>query len=272
MKTSVDNLLYRSVWKDIYTDTYEGFLPVMSDFHMHEYFEISIIISGNVNVLLKDSVERSSNCKVVFLKPYTPHYIYCEPDILYKRRNVLFSSEFIVNYVPEWEEICVVFKDNGAVCKIDEEQCKVYIDLAEQIETEKSYFRKRLLLLQLLSLMSDNIVQDGDFSKIPPYVSETLNYISNNYSKKILCDELANKFGVGRTTFMTGFKKYTGSTFNEFLNRTRLKYAISALEKGMTENEAAEQCGFGEASNFIRCCKRSVGMTPKKYIMMKYKK
>lgn len=45
-------------WKNIWIDSYEGFYPNMSDYHMHEYFELSFIVSGNVNVLLTDSMER----------------------------------------------------------------------------------------------------------------------------------------------------------------------------------------------------------------------
>lgn len=272
MKAQLDNLTYGKEWKDIYTDFYEGYSPNMTDFHMHKYYEISIIISGNVNVLLSDSMEKSTNSKIVLLEPFTPHYIYCEEDVLYRRRNILFSKEFADNYVPEWQQLISVFKTGGAVLKITDEQCKLYLDIADKIDSETSIFRKRLLLLSLLSLLTDSFSEDAKYLKIPTYITEALKYISDNYGEKIVAAELVKKLGIGRTAFLTSFKKYTGSTFNEYIVRTRLKYAIFDLQKGLTEQEASEKCGFGDACNFIRCCKRCLGMTPKKYIASIYKK
>ncbi len=270
MSTLLDNLDFEREWYDIHTDTYEGYSPNMTDFHMHKYFEISIIISGNVNVLLSNSVEKSSNAKVVLLRPLTPHYIYCEPDILYRRRNILFSENFVRNYVPEWQQLVRVFGHSGAILKISDEQCREYVEIADKIDKEPSLFRKRLLLLSLLSFLCESIKEDVEFAEIPPYISEALKYIGENYGERIVASELVEKLGIGRTTFLTSFKKYTGSTFNEYLNRTRLKYAISYLQQGLTEQEVSEKCGFGDACNLIRCCKRCLGLTPKKYIASLY--
>ncbi len=272
MPTLLDNLGFEREWYDIHTDTYEGYSPNMTDFHMHKYYEISIIISGEVNVLLNNFVEKSSNAKIVLLRPLTPHYIYCEPDILYRRRNILFSENFVREYVPEWQQLIRVFTHNGAVLKITDEQCKEYVGIADKIDGETSLFRKRLLLLTLLSLLCDSIKEDGEYAEIPSYISEALKFIGENYGERIVVAELVKKLGIGRTTFLTSFKKYTGSTFNEYLNRTRLKYAISYLQQGLTEQEVAEKCGYSDACNLIRCCKRSLGLTPKKYIASLYKK
>lgn len=47
----------------------------MTDYHMHEYYEISLILSGNVNILLNDKVESCATAKLVLLAPLTSHYI-----------------------------------------------------------------------------------------------------------------------------------------------------------------------------------------------------
>ena len=67
---------FNDEWKDIKIDKYRGYTPRMTDYHMHNYYEMSIIISGNVNVLLTNSIEHSSQSKIVLLRPYTPHYIF----------------------------------------------------------------------------------------------------------------------------------------------------------------------------------------------------
>lgn len=65
---------------------------------------------------------------------------------------------------------------------------------------------------------------------------------------------------------MTGFKKYTGTTLNEYLLRCRLKAAVELLQNGKNEQQTAEECGFTDACNLIRSFKRHFGITPKKYL------
>ncbi|MBE6738937.1 MAG: AraC family transcriptional regulator [Ruminococcaceae bacterium] len=252
-------------WKDIKIDKYMGYTPRMTDYHMHNYYEMSIIISGNVNVLLTNSIEHSSQSKIVLLRPYTPHYIFCEADMLYNRININFTLEYMEE-ISQIEELLQVFGPYGSVLKINEEQCKTYTEIAEKINNEDNQFRRRLLLLYLISILSDNMKQSGDFSKMPTFMNECLAFISSNYNKKIVASDLSEKFGVGRTTIMTAFKKYTGVTLNEYINRCRLKNAVILMKEGQIEQTVAEKCGFNDSCNMIRCFKREVGCTPKKYI------
>lgn len=267
MSSALQLFGYGTRWTDVNTDSYKGYYPNMTDYHMHNYFEISIIISGNVNVLFTDKKESSTQSKVVLLRPYTPHYIYCEPDMLYSRVNVNFSQTFVADYVPEWQELSQVFGQNGSVLKITQEQCERFVELADRITNETDLFRKRILLLYLISLLSESAAQNGDYSKMPHYISEALSYVSIHYREHIVASALCEKLGVGRTTFMTAFKKYTGSTLSDYVNRCRMKNAILCLQKGKTQQQAAEECGLTDACNLIRCFKKEFKMTPRKYML-----
>lgn len=266
MSVVLDAHGFRDTWQDVTVDKYEGYYPNMTDYHKHEYYEISLILSGNVNVLLKDKAESSRSAKLVLLPPLSPHYIYCEPDRLYSRRNVLFDGDFLRDNVSYRKMLSGVFGANGTILTLDEEQKERYFSLVKQIEKEDSLFRKKLLLLLLLSHVSDNMQQNGVAFDIPAFVTEALSIIGSNYKERIVVDDLVSKLSVGRTTLMTGFKKYTGSTINEYLLRCRLKAAIEMLQRGKTEQQAAEECGLGDACNLIRCFKRQFSMTPKQYL------
>ena len=76
---------------------------------------------------------------------------------------------------------------------------------------------------------------------------------------------LAWKLGIGRTTLMTAFKSYTGSTLQEHILRYRLSKAIKMLSSGLTEQVVAEACGFGDPCTLIRSFKKVTGMTPREY-------
>lgn len=266
MSITLERHGFGTKWTDIHTDSYESYYPNMTDYHMHDYYEISLILSGNVHVLLSDMGESSTQSKLVLLRPHTPHYIYCEPDMLYSRKNISFDPNFIMDFDPQWQRLVQVFGKNGSVFKLTEEQCEQYLETFRKIDEETDLFRKKLLLFYLLSLVSDSMSESGEFSPIPAYVTDTLAYLSAHYADKIVISDLSERFQVGRTTLLTAFKKYTGVTVNEYLTRCRLKNAASMLQKGSMQQQVAEECGFGNACGLIRSFRRIYGMTPRQYL------
>ena len=267
MSVYLDGHGFGTAWHDLVTDHYRGYLPRMTDYHLHVYFEISLILSGNVRVLLPGLAESGTDCRLVLMRPRTPHFIVCEPNLLYERRNVLFSGDFIVNYVPEWQRLSSVFGKDGMVHSITAEECREYNDLIIRLEQESDPFRRRLHLLMLLSLIADRMEATGEMKEPPAHITEALAYITEHSNERIVASELAWRLGVGRTTLMTSFKKYTGTTVNEYVLQCRLKNAIRYLRQGLTEQQTAELCGFSDACNLIRSFKRYFKITPKQYLL-----
>jgi AraC-like DNA-binding protein len=267
MSANLENFGYKSEWSDFFCDSYEGYLPNMSDYHMHEYYEISLILCGNVKVLLPNSVQHGTESRLVLTPPMTSHLILCEPQMLYKRINLLFSADFLEGYLPERKHLLSVFERNGRVIPLTEEQLKEFSSLAFEMQSDENLFRRRLRLMLFLSKIADQVpVLQEKAEELPSYVTDALSYLQEHYAQKILAADLAWQLGVGRTTLMTAFKKYTGTTLNEYLTRCRLKQAIKYLRSGETQQTTADICGFGDACNLIRAFKRCLGCTPGEYL------
>ena len=247
-------------------DHFEGFRNDLTNYHAHQYYEVSLIISGNVKVLLQDATLDNTESKLVLLRPKTPHMIAVAPDLYYRRVNVLFYHDFINDNIPEWKDLMHLFGENGRIVPITPERCEEYRELIAKIENDVSPFRRQLMLLCFLSKVADEINKDAPKQVVPTYVIEAMTYINENYSKKIVASDLAWNLHIGRTTLMTAFKKYTGSTLNEYIARCRLKNAVSAMRQGKKEQQIAEDCGFTDLCNMIRCFKRYFNMTPKQYL------
>ncbi|MBQ7336018.1 MAG: helix-turn-helix transcriptional regulator [Clostridia bacterium] len=268
MPTNLDNMYYRRNWHNCSVDYYEGYKSTMTDFHMHDYYEISLILSGKVKVLLPDHVREGTEPRIVLASPKTPHLMSRHPDIFYSRLNLLFSDEFIADYIPEWKQLSTVFGKAGRVVTLSPEQTALCKSRILEIQAEKDPFRQRLMILCLLSLIAEIAgTEENDGTEIPRFVSDALTYISTNYAKKILASELAWSLGVGRTTLMTAFKKYIGCTLNDYVIRFRVKSALRLLREGKTEQEAAEVCGFSDTCSLIRSFKRCYGKTPRQYLL-----
>ena len=266
MPTNLENLNYRTRWNNCTVDYYEGYRNTMVNFHMHDYYEISLILTGNVKVLLPDHIQEGVESRLVLTAPKTPHFISCDPNAFYSRLNLLFAHSFVEDYIPEVNRILSVFGERGRVIILSAEQKELLFKGMKQIEAEENTFRRRLMLLCLLSQISEMGGKDDTSLQIPPYVTGALTYISDHYFEKILAERLAWHLGVGRTTLMTAFKAYTGSTLNEYVIRCRTKNALHILRTGVTEQEAAERCGFGDTCNLIRNFKKCYGKTPREYL------
>lgn len=257
---------YGSRWHDVLVYRREGYTTSVANYHEHDYYEVNLILSGNVRVLLPDHSVETERSHLILTAPGTPHYISCEPDRLYSRLYLSFSAAFVEGTVPEWETLKQLFGENGTVIAVSRSQRELCSELIERIRLETEPLRQKLLIIYLLSHVAefarDNAV---DVAPTPHYIIEALAYIRAHYSEKIVAGDLARRLHIGRTTLMTAFKKHTGTTLNDYIVGIRLKQADRLLRSGRGVQEAAEQCGFSDSGALSRCFKRSYGTTPGKY-------
>ena len=79
--------------------------------------------------------------------------------------------------------------------------------------------------------------------------------------------ELAKQMYVSSATVTRRFKKETGQTIPEFLNRTRIRVAkLYMQENDMNLGEIAQAVGFCDASYFSKVFLRYTGLTPTAYL------
>lgn len=266
MEAKLQDYSYGKKWTQFKMDHYSGYDVRMSDYHRHSYYEISLIYSGNVNVLLDGYAESGEEPRMVLLRPGAAHYIASDPKTLYSRRNILFSPEFASNNMPQSENILCVFAERGNVIKLNSEMCERFLSVFSLMEKETDTARICCLLCYMLMLVGELVIDKSSTANVPAYISEALSYVGNNFAQSLTAEELAWKLGIGRTTLMTHFKRYTGMTLKECITRCRLKSAIQCLENGMTVQQTAISCGFCDAGNLIYAFHRYYHTTPHQYV------
>ena len=210
MPARLESFGYGKTWHTVSTDYYEGYANGMTDYHMHDYYEISLILSGHVKVLLSDAAEYSDGAKLVLLRPHTPHYVVCDSEALYRRHNLLFSPNFLADYAGDLQLLLPHFGKNGTVLHLNEESTQRLLTLIEAIGHEENPLRQRLLVLYLLSLAAELAPKDHAESTPSPLVCEALNYVAEHFSERLLAKDIAWALHVGRTTLMTTFKRSSG--------------------------------------------------------------
>ncbi len=258
---------YGKKWTDVYVHKRDRQQASIIDFHEHNFYEINLILSGNVKVLIANQTVESKENKIVLAKPGATHFVSSTPDILYSSYYLVFSEEFIKSFDIQSINLLSVFGEEGAVYTLTPEQTKNCADILSTIENENNHLRKRFLVFYLLSYIADFSKENSSHTEIiPQHIYEIMTYINEHYNEKIVAQEIADKMHIGRTSLMTQFKKHTGKTLHEYVINCRLRNAIKLLSEGKSEYEAAINSGFSDSSSLIQCFKRIFKMTPKQYI------
>lgn len=257
-------------WDKLLVAERQGFSTSVADYHRHNFYEINLILSGNVKILLGDSSEEGCENRLVLTRPGTPHYITCRPDTLYHRLYLLFTDDFVAGYLPEWTQFSSIFGENGTVLTIDRAQTAFFKQQLLRIREEPSRFRQRLMVYDLLS----RIYEQKDDNRprqqaIPSYILHALTYLDEHCGERIVAADLARLLLIGRTTLMTEFKRHLGTTMTEYLTHCRLRRAEGLLQNGYSVESAASLCGFADTSGLVRAFKRCYGQPPRAYLAQK---
>ena len=95
---------------------------------------------------------------------------------------------------------------------------------------------------------------------------ELLNYIFNNYNRKLSLEMLAERFGLNDSYCSKLFNRYFECGFAQFVNVIRIKNAVELLENtSMSISDVCFECGFNDYSYFNKVFKQQTGRSPKNY-------
>lgn len=97
-------------------------------------------------------------------------------------------------------------------------------------------------------------------------IVEAQNYIEENLAEKISFEALASKLATSRRNFDRRFIKATGNTPVEYLQRVKIEFAKSSLEKGRKSIfEVMSEVGYSDDKAFREVFKKITGLSPLDY-------
>ncbi len=99
--------------------------------------------------------------------------------------------------------------------------------------------------------------------------NNVLNYINEHFAEELTLEVVAECSGFSKFHFTRLFKKYTDSTFYEYLVYRRIQEAEKLLaDADMTITDVALYSGFASISTFNRTFKQKKNCTPREYRAM----
>lgn len=136
------------------------------------------------------------------------------------RENLLNSS--IVKYITQ--------KPNKLICELDETETEKTAAAVLRLGDESANPRvfsdivKVGIISELIIALIRNFSNDAT-EVMPQIIQLAAAYINTNFSNNITLEFAAHELSLSPNYPGTLFKKYMGTSFNEYLNNTRLKYA-----------------------------------------------
>lgn len=106
-------------------------------------------------------------------------------------------------------------------------------------------------------------------------VRKVLTQIDSDLTSDLSLRNQAEKLNINSSYLSTLFKKETGATLTEYVNRKRVEHAIFLLNTTNLQIQTiAQSCGIPDVNYFTKIFKKHIGITPKDYRdnIMNYKR
>ena len=181
MPLSTKKCGYGETWHEVHIQERVSENQRKPDYHFHDYYEITVILSGDVSVLVSDKLSSGTFPRAVLTPPNTPHYLNQNTVAPYRRINVGFSREFIAPKNETEETVLSIFGNKGAEIRISNARAEELAEILHRADNEQNLFRKRLLIYYLISLISD-LRESPERVVLPQFVSGAVDYINAHYS------------------------------------------------------------------------------------------
>lgn len=207
-----------------------------------------------------------------------------ENRVLKNRLKVDFSPSeetdwFLYGQAPFYVLLAVMgSKVHDSLFKIVQKNCKSICCSENITAAEQLTEQYQKLLAELRQSIEISIKTNIDASEDPlvgktlsASIQQTLNYIKNNYTKKLTLKNISEQIYLHPTYLSNTFKKQTGFTVMDYINYYRIMQAKKMLRDPNNKIYwVMEQVGFMNERYFSEVFKKITSMTPTQYKQTSY--
>jgi AraC-like DNA-binding protein len=249
-----------------------------SSFHMHDEFELIVILKSHGKLYLGNNVVNFKNGDMFLIAPGMPHCFYntngyekgkemAHAFVIMFRRNFLGNDFFSKTETSRLNRLIIKSESGLQILN----PSKSIINKMLMLKTKKNLEKLSDFILILNELagrkcieLSNSIdglrVSDLSESKI---VNDVFKYVAENFQGTITLDTAASIANMQKAAFCRYFKRKTKKKFSAFVNEIRITHARKLLtETDETIKEVGYECGYESNSYFNRQFKNSCNMSP----------
>ncbi len=243
--------------------------------HTHSYYEFFMIVEGEMDHIMNSQSHRLQRRSLCFLYPDDEHELHnSQKTEKVHIINCTCSENFFLDTVRMLQYDVEKIPDSfsGPVINIPSVFWRTMVDKANLIQFQRGDFPPhvlramfRTLLLDVLLISSTHI--SSVHADIPVWLvraREKMQYEENFIAGLERFIELSGRTQEHLTRCMS---KYYDETPTAYINQLRVKKAAGMLLTSRKDVwEIMYDCGFSGHSYFLKCFRKSFGMSPRQYI------
>ncbi|MBD9595086.1 AraC family transcriptional regulator [Ensifer sp. ENS06] len=249
--------------------------------NFHPEIEIHLIRKASGLAFVGDHIGQFGPGYLTVIGSNLPHdwVTVTEPDEIIEGRDIVMQfhpdrMREITDALPEFAELEAFFARAERGLVFHNEARAKGADLIERMGSLKGLSRFSLFI-QLLDLLVNT--EEYELLSSPEFAPEldqqsldvlrgALAFIYENIATDIHLADLARQAGMSETAFSRFFKKNTGNTFTDHVNKLRIWQACKLLaETDVPITDICFEVGYLNISNFNRTFLRQHKMTPSAY-------
>lgn len=253
---------------------------------IHPYFELLHITKGEAELEWMGLEFAAPSPSLFLLTPNTPHRLirpkppvgfwYIEIDM--EEDEPLVSLEQAVSWNRLQQSLDYASADMRSIRRMIDE----LIDSMDSGKENRGDYDEQILLLDIRKtvrliqnyLLSGRTAQAEENDRsAQDFVRSLMRYMETNYYEYVDLSLLSNRVHLNSSYLVRAFKRETGVTPMQYLNKLRLSAAMSYLvNTSMGIEQIAEATGFNSIHYFSRLFKRKHGVSPQMWRTMQQKR
>ena len=243
--------------------------------HQHEEIQVSIILDGEGDLVVGDTINRYQKNDIVVIGGNLPH-------IFRSDRTAAESSHMLTLFFTK-ESFGKSFFDLIELRELESFFKKIQLGI--KLVDQKDEIKRLFLSLDSASQLEQfilflTILKEITKAKTTPLssfiyqrmytedegerMSNVMNHAMSRFDQDITLDQIADIANMTPNAFCRYFKQRTNKTFFQFLLEIRLEHACRLLgkDKDLSVSEVSDLSGFKNISNFNRKFRQYKSMTP----------
>ncbi|MBM3856257.1 MAG: helix-turn-helix domain-containing protein [Verrucomicrobia bacterium] len=253
-----------------------SFLPFVGEgdqWHLHREMELTFIERGSALRLVGDSIARFSGPELELLGPHLPHCIQGLTGSTGISVQFHWPLDHPLRALPEFASLAPLWERSRRGLIFAPEVCqRIGARLLNMPGLSAAGRLGELLqaLAEIAALPSSHYtvlsslpfsVREGE--RHQANIERVIRHVLEHYAKPHPMDEILGLAAMSKSSFAREFRRYTGFTQTEFLNRVRLDHARRLLWASDDSIAAiAYATGFSNLSHFNRQFRRTYGHPP----------
>ncbi len=247
--------------------------PFQVSVHHHDFYEIYLFLEGNVTYRVEGKNYVLEPLDLLLINPFELHQPFIS-DGAYERIVLWINKNYLEALSSDGENLLSCF-DKGLENRLHPDTIKSgrILELMKKMSREFNG-EKFCHSLYATGLFYQLLVEVNRLAKKenPSYknekndlCAEVVNYINENYDKKISLDTLSKEFFVSKYHLSHEFKAQYGTGIYKYITLKRLLIARELLAEGERAGEVYKACGFTDYTTFFRAFKTEYGISPADY-------